>query len=292
MSRAGPHGSPRLLTVIENPKDSEDDVQYSRWIMWLFDKTADIDSTLVHLIDPAEGSPLHRDDGRVPQYPVSSYAFGQLTVAAGCIASLKQMIVRESEDIVEMSSSPFGAYALVRNALDAAVVALWILAPVNGTLRVKRRMMLAVDEISKAAAFRQAIGQPSTKEKRRARMKEVAQRAGLGEWDPLSKNHRLPSTTQMLSDLEIWHTNAVIPWLVAWQLTSGHAHGKQWAQLASHELQEVEGTRTETGAQFQMTIRYGMLAVVLYEAVQLLETAETRCHGLSSVPPTVVTPLP
>ena len=266
--------------------DSEDELQHSHLIMGLFEKTAGIDSALVQRIDPAEGSPLHRDDARVPHYPVSSYAFGQLTVAAGCIASLKQMIVQESEDSVDILSSPFGAYALVRNALDAAVIALWILEPVNGTLRVKRRVMLAVDEINKAEAFRQTMEQPSTKKNRRARMKEVAQLAGLGEWNPLSKDRRLPATTQMFLDLERWHSNAVFPWLAAWQLTSGHAHGKEWAHLASHERQEVEGTRTETGAQFRMTIRYGMLAAVLYEAVQLFETAGTRYHELSSLPVT------
>jgi hypothetical protein len=266
--------------VIKLPVDDHDEVQFSRWIMRLFERSDEIDEALAPLLDPHENSSLCRDDTRIPNFPVSGYAVGQLSVASGCIASLKQMMIRESETTIDMLASPFGAYTLVRNALDAAVVALWLLEPVNGTLRIKRRIMLGVDEIGKSAAFREAMGQPSTKEKRRARMQEVAGLAGLGTWNPLSKNSKLPSTTQMLTDLERWHSNTVIPWLAAWQLASGHAHGKLWAQVASHELQEVEGTRTETGAHFQMTIHYGMLAAVLFEAVQLLEVAGRRYQEL------------
>ncbi|MET3175981.1 UNVERIFIED_ORG: hypothetical protein ABIB52_003854 [Arthrobacter sp. UYCu721] len=267
--------------MLKLPVDDHDEVLFSSWIMRLFERAAAIDDGLAPLLNPQESSPLCSDDARIPHFPVSGYAAGQLSVATGCISSLKQMMVRESETNVDMLASPFGAYTLVRNALDAAVVALWLLEPINGTLRIKRRILLGVDEISKGAAFREAMGQHSTREKRRARMQEVAELAGLGLWNPLSKKAKLPSTTQMLTDLERWHSNAVMPWLAAWQLASGHAHGKLWAHIASHELQEVEGTRTATGAHFQMTIRYGMLAAVLFEAVQLLETAGIRYRELS-----------
>jgi hypothetical protein len=150
---------------------------------------------------------------------------------------------------------------------------------VNGTLRIKRRIVLGLDEVDKSAALRQTMDQPSTKSMRRARLQEVAALAGLGKWNPLRE--KLPTMTRMLTELERWHTDRVFPWLAAWQLSSGHAHGKQWALLASHELEEVSGTRTETGAQFQMTIRYGMLAAVLFEAVRLLETAGARYLELS-----------
>lgn len=268
--------------MIKLPVDDEDEAQYSQWIIELLDATAKIEGDLESLIDPHEGSALFSDDVRSPHYTVSGYAAGQLSVATGCIAALKQMLVNESEDRIQVVASPFGAYALVRNALDAAAVALWLLEPVGSTLRIKRRILLGIDEINNGAAFRQTMDQRSTKAQKRARMKEVAELAGLGEWNPLSKDARLPTMTQILKDLERLHSGALLPWLAVWQLASGHAHGKQWAQLASHELKEVEGTRTPTGAQFQMTIRYGMLAAVLLEAVQMLQVAGARYMELSS----------
>ncbi|MFF2298532.1 hypothetical protein [Arthrobacter sp. NPDC058127] len=270
--------------MIQFPVDDEDEVKHSQWIVLLFARASSIESALEPLIDPAEGSPLFLDDARSPHHTVSTYAFSQLSVATGCIASLEQMMVRESEDKISLTASPFGAYALVRNALDATAAALWLLEPANGTLRIKRRILLGLDEVAKGAALRETLGQPSVKVKRRARLKEIAEQAGLGEWNPLSQE--LPSMTRMLKQLERLHENAVFPWLAAWQLSSGHAHGKSWAQLASNELQEVEGTRTATGAQFQMTIRFGMLAAVLFEAVQMLEVACVRYVVLAGGPPT------
>ncbi|MCO4263770.1 hypothetical protein NG697_12695 [Pseudarthrobacter sp. MDT3-26] len=267
--------------MIKFAVDDEEEVQYSQWIMRLFSRTEEIDAALERRLEPLEGSALSLDDIRCPHYPVSGYAVGQLSVAMGCIASLKLMMVHESDGKFHMVASPFGAYALVRNALDSAAAALWLLEPVNGTLRIKRRIQLGVDEVGKSAALRETMGQPSVKAQRRARMQEVAELAGLAGWNPLSKNEGLPTMTKMLKDLERLHSNVVFPWLAAWQLASGHAHGKVWAQTSTNELQEIEGTRTATGAQFQMTIRYGMLAALLLEAIQLLETAGARYIELS-----------
>lgn len=204
----------------------DDAIQYSQLILVLFLKAEGIESALEPLLDPLEGSPLFMDDSRCPDRTVSGYAYGQLSVAAGCISSLKQMIVHESDDGIYLKTNPFGAYALLRNALDAAAVAMWLLEPADGVLRIKRRMMLAVEEVDKSAAFRETTGQPSTRAERSARLKELARLAGLEGWDPLSKDGKLPSTTQILRDLETLHSNKVIPWLAAWQLASGHAHGK------------------------------------------------------------------
>jgi hypothetical protein len=98
--------------------------------------------------------------------------------------------------------------------------------------------------------------------------------------------------TEILKNLERLHAGGIFPWLAAWQLSSGHAHGKQWAQISSNELEEIEGTRTATGARFQMTIRYGMLAAVLFEAVLLLEAAGSRYFDLSSVRQALPLPRP
>ena len=68
-------------------------------------------------------------------------------------------------------------------------------------------------------------------------------------------------------------SHKVFPWLAAWQLANGHSRGKQRAQLASSDLDGVADTRTATGAQLQVAIRYGMLAAVPFEAVHLMETA-------------------
>lgn len=263
-----------VLKVYAETDPSE--LQYSQLIMLLFYRMEKLEEALEPFIDPAHTSALFADDVRIQHYPVSAYAFSQLTVAIGCVAALKQMIVRESSESISLVAAPFGAYALVRNALDSGATALWLLEPINGTLRIKRRILLAVDEAGKSSAFRQSMGKAATSQARRARLKEIAAAAGLRDWNPLKDV--IPSMTRTLQQIERLHTtpNKVLPWLAAWQLSSGHAHGKNWAQIASNELEEMENTRTETGAQFRMTIKYGLLATVLFETVELLETAATR----------------
>lgn len=258
-----------------------DEIEYSKYVVKLLKRVDKISAELdKHVIAPP-GSKLALDDARTPHYPVSDYSYGQLVAALGCLESLKQMIIREDEKSIEVVAGPYGSYALVRNALDCAATALWLLEPQSSTLRVKRRIMVQVDEIRNGAAARQSSGEPKKawsewKKKYRQRMREVAQTANLGSWNPLHEDEELPSMTKMLGQIERHHQNVVLPWLTAWQMGSGHAHGKQWVQVASHQLDEIANTRTDVGATFRVSIRYMMLAYVLLEAVQLIESAGAR----------------
>ncbi|TLM83644.1 hypothetical protein FDW83_09295 [Pseudarthrobacter sp. NamE2] len=266
------------------PVTDPSEIAHSQRIMGYFQRTEEVATALGPLISPQSGSGLAQDDARCPHHDVAGYAFNQLTVATSCIEAMRRMMVQESDQSIMLTASAFGAYALARNSMDAAATALWLLEPVNGTLRIKRRILLGLDEEEKKGAMFQSIGKPwvEVKRRRRQRLKEVAGEAQLGVWNPFADS--LPTMTKTLRMLEHRHENVVMPWLAAWQLASGHAHGKMWAHLASNEIEEIPGTQTSTGAQYVMTINFGMLAVVLYEAVQLLEVAGLRYLNLARRP--------
>ncbi|MFK0009280.1 hypothetical protein ACIQTZ_19750 [Paenarthrobacter sp. NPDC090520] len=267
------------------PAAADSDISHSQRIMLSFTEAAQIETALAPLIEPAEKSRLWLDDERAPVYTVSAYAFNQMNVATGCIASLEQMMVRETERKVSLTANPFGAYALVRGAIDAAATALWLLEPESGTLRIKRRIQLARDEAEKKESFLETMEKRSDKDERKARLKDASEHARLGSWNP--EQHKLPSMTRILQQLERLHDgSANFPWLAAWQLSSGHTHGKQWAQISSHVVQELDGTRTELGgAHAQLGLHYGLFALVLSEAVQMLEEAAVRYVVLAGGPP-------
>ncbi|PPB50521.1 hypothetical protein C4K88_01085 [Arthrobacter pityocampae] len=258
------------------------EIEASREIHRLLALVAAISEKFSKYANVAPGSALAADDARSPHHSVPQYAHSQVTVALGCLESLSAMIVREDADSVSLVAGPFGAYALVRNAMDAAATALWLLEPENGTLRIKRRILLGVDEVRHEYSFHQARGRSwgDNSKKRRARLSEVSKQAGLVGWNPLKAE--MPSMTKILKQLERLHDDVTLPWLPAWQLASGHAHGKLWAQLVSHEMTEITGTRTATGASYKVRIRYVMLAALLGEAVQLVETAASRYVQLAS----------
>lgn len=148
-------------------------------------------------------------------------------------------------------------------------------------MRVKRRLQIQVDEVRNGAELRRSMGRAADEWKRgkRARIKELTAAANLREWNPLKDE--LSTMTNILRQIEHHHEDSVLPWVAVWQLASGHAHGKVWAQAASHVLAEVPDTRTETGALFRVTIRYGMLAALLLEAIKMIEAAGTKYVLLS-----------
>lgn len=266
------------------PETDPEEIKHSQRIVLLIEQVEKVSARLHEQVDVEPGSRLAGDDARTPSQPVSGYAYNQLIVALGCLEALGRMGIQEDTDSISLTLSPFGVYALIRNALDAAGTALWLLEPASSTLRVKRRLLLGVDELKNSAAFRRSLGRPEWsgwKQERRARLKEIADSADLQGWNPLKAE--MPSMTSILESLERHHRNVVMPWLPAWQLTSGHAHGKLWAHIGSHQLDELAETRTETGATFNMVINYGVLAVLLFETVQLIEVVGGRYTELASV---------
>lgn len=266
------------------PETDPDEIKHSQRIVLLIEQVERLSAKIHEHVDALPGSRLAVDDARTPTQPVSGYAYNQLVAALGCLESLGMMGIRDDGKEISLAFSPFGAYALIRNSLDAAASALWLLEPESSTLRVKRRLLLAVDEVKNSASFRTSMGRTGVsawKEARRARLKEIAESSGLNGWTPLKT---MPPMSSILEGLERHHERVIMPWLSAWQLASGHAHGKMWAQLASHQMDELTETRDENGATFNVVIRYGMLAVFLFEAVQLIEVAGGRYVELASQP--------
>lgn len=265
------------------PETDPEEIRHSQFILLKLKRVENLSAELEKYVDASSGSCLANDDARTPHHTVSSYAYAQILAALGCLEALGRMAIRETDNTINLTLSPYGAYALIRNALDAAGTALWLLEPCSSTLRVKRRILLGVDEVKNSASFRQSMGRPGWtewKKNRRARFREISSSASLpAGWNPLKAE--MPSMTYILAGLERHHQKAVMAWLPAWQLASGHAHAKVWAQLASHQLDEIADTRTDTGATFEVSIKYGMLAVLMHEAVQLIEVAGVRYMDLA-----------
>lgn len=230
-------------------------------------------------VQPASG--FADDDARCPHYPVSHLAYQQVLVAFGSLLSLKHMIVNDSGEIPEVSGLPFGPYALVRNAMDSAAQALWLMEPMNSKLRVKRRITAQLTDIGFSQQFRLEAGFAAGvwAAEYRARMLEVATEAkldtrGFDKW-------KQKPMTEMLRALDRHNDVKGLTWLASWQLCSGHAHGKQWATLSTHDLVEIPGTSSDVGAEFTVLIKYGSLALVLHSAWALLQVTCRRYTQLA-----------
>ncbi|WP_426735594.1 hypothetical protein [Glutamicibacter sp. 2E12] len=263
------------------PENDPTEIEHSQLVYRLLRRAASIAEVLENMPAPELGSKLDQDDQRVPTRRVSNYAHSQLVVATGCLESLEHMISRESEDEVSLAIAPYGYFALIRNAIDCLASALWLMEPVNGTLRIKRLLMLHLDEVMKASSFRASAGIEHREYKRThfARLQEIASEAELGSWS--LRKSPLPSMTKTLKQIERLHGAARFSWLALWQLASGHAHGKNWATLSSHMLEQIPGSEHEYGATFRVTGNYSVLAYFLLEVVKMLELSVRRYQELS-----------
>lgn len=269
------------MTDMPMPEIDPIEIEHSRLVYRYLRQAAGVSELLENALAPEPESRLDRDDQRVPTRRVSNYAHSQMVVATGCLESLERMIARESENEVTLAIAPYGYFALIRNAIDCLATALWLMEPVNGTLRIKRLLMLQLDEVMKTSVFRESIGIEHREYKRThcARLQEIASEAELGSWN-LQKS-RLPSMTQTLKDIERLHKDSRFSWLALWQLASGHAHGKNWATLASHMREQIPDSEHEYGATFRVTGNYSMLAYFLLEVVGMLELSVRRYQELS-----------
>jgi hypothetical protein len=140
-------------------------------------------------------------------------------------------------------------------------------------------------EIHNAFQFRLELSLPAYEWARdyKRRMQEVADEANLGRLDV--NKLKLPPTSTILKNLERHQEEPLMSWLGAWQLCSGHAHGKQWATLMSNELSEIARTATELGAEYKVTVSYGSLAVVTTSASKLIKAACERYSNLAKARP-------
>lgn len=271
----------------EVPEVDPTEVRFSQWIVGMLEACRSYADFLGNVVVVEPGSAFAGDNARLSSFRVSDYASTQISVALGCIEALEMMIVREESTSVEVRISPYGQYALLRNALDASVTCLWMLDPVSSTGRLKRRLLLEVDETRNAAALKTSQGQPVNdwKKKKRARIREVSDQAGIVQWNPLKAE--LESTTKMLGSIERHHADPVMSWLAWWQLASGHAHGKSWATLASHDREEIDGSRDGDSATYRVTANFGVLAGMLFETMKLIRCALERYQVLAQTNGTI-----
>lgn len=258
------------------------EIEHSRNIMQLLAKADKLEEIVEKRIEPLPTSKLALDTERSPAFDVASYAHAQISNALGSLATFRRLVSVETSDTIEMTIGPYGEYALIRNSLDAAAVALWLLEPQNGTLRIRRRLLIQLDETKNGANFRESMGMPwkPWKEKKTARINEVASLAELEGWAPTGQ--RLPTTSAILKSIERHNPSSLMSWLAAWQLASGHAHSKNWAQVVSHVLEEIEGSRKGSSSTYKITASYTVAVSLLLSAVDLAEVAVSRYVSLAS----------
>lgn len=268
----------RMTLAVEPPEDRLEDPQQMKQalkrVMGMLDNITQLDAELAADNDVSRGSALAGDDRKTGPFKSSYYAYFQITVAIQCLRSLRALLVtKETENHVELAAGPYGPYALVRNSLDCAAMAIWLLAPANRLERVRRRLLVEANEAHNAKQARATLGLPfeDVMGRRRSRTEEIADAAGIEGFS--DSKARLPTMTEILTEVGAREDSHDLHPLGTWQLASGMAHGKQWASLALNELKEEERLPDESAGRYRITISFTNLSLVLANTVCLIGVA-------------------
>lgn len=274
------------------PETDVGEIRASREIYHLLEFARQRADHLELLIRPERGSPLERDGNLCPELKVDHYAHALLTASFGSLDALYRVLgVKMTEETVEMTAMLHGSYDLIRNALETAAHALWILEPQNSMARVKRRLMMQVDEYDLERKFVEGLGWSSRGRDysmKLANLDRFADAAGIDNW-PSPKRPSKPSTTNLIQGVSAHDplkAERIVSWLNVWRLCSGFAHGKVWAIMAAHFMEESPVEGSDYDLQARVTISFRVLAGCLRTALCASEVAFHRYRSLLEAGPT------
>jgi len=227
------------------------------------------------------GTALAGDDRATPFEPTSQWIGTFVNVAFDNLRTVK-LIIQDAQTMP--MSAHFG---LLRNALEAAGVGLWLIGPGARDTRVLRTLQLSYenrrDEHNLNGVIGGSAGRLTSDDATVARLNEIRDaRAGIAglSLSPPSISTRLRSAQEFAGQHDF-------PLLTMWKLTSGVAHGRRSAMF--HLLDREVISTNERGANIWMTSSFGSVAgthqITLHYLMRLLRTALSR-NGTHSPLPT------
>jgi hypothetical protein len=212
------------------------------------------------------GSQLAGDDAKSHPYRVSQCAHGFINPGIDHMHALKTLLL-DAQTIHAASD-----WTLLRGALEHFAVAFWILNPSERRVRIARALRCTAKNFRDQDKATNALG--VTERSLRENLDEVAEVAVNAGCDKKSVKAGYAST-EVLEYVERESPISPSPY-VMWQVCSGFAHGRQWANLSINNV-EINPTVEAGVSAVRTTTDYkGLLAagwpawLLMKETIRLL----------------------
>lgn len=221
------------------------------------------------------GSELAEDDDASRTDAVSHQARGLMTVAADNADALSTLMVKARV------LPAFAGYSLLRNAIECAGIALWLIGPADSNTRVLRAIQLSYEslkdhrKLEAARVGEKLMGVDPTDPTLKKLVAERDKRpANVGvKLAPPTLTERLESVEEYVTQ----HAPKQEALIVYWQRGSGLAHGRRHAvwQVSDARVKGSDhagfqvvmtGDIVELTAHFEAAVNYLEDAVALFEA--------------------------
>lgn len=214
------------------------------------------------------GSSLAGDDSASDPYQISHAVRGQIGVAVDNMHAAVNLLTEANV------MHPMAPFSMIRTALETSANATWILQPKARSDRVLRRLRLAfADARDRDQAEADAGLTPNRPiADHIARLQAIGRQSGC---DVGKIAATPPSATKILTDADADATMARDrSYLFTWRVSSGMAHGRDWAHMSLLTMEELEATRAdERVGTFRLTAGVDRFAWVLGAALDLTQHA-------------------
>lgn len=186
------------------------------------------------------GSALAGDDARTEPYQTSHAVQMLLNAGIDSLNGVRHLIFgRPDVEFTQPVIHQAAHYVLARAAIEDFSTALWILGPNSRSARVERTLRWHVKNVGDqhSALDRFPIVAPRNKAQKLKRLEEILQAAVGHVPEDFGKGYYASSVVKYVDESgstsdELLSTHFI------WQLYSGFAHGRPWAQLTFLEREE------------------------------------------------------
>lgn len=270
------------MTFKPTPKGSRDRVSdptseqgYAQALLGLLDANLSLYDEMNRWPKSEPGSLLFEDDQATYPFPISNDVRYLLLVASENLSGLRSMILEARENgVPTLNLHVFAPYTLIRNAIECAGTALWIMTPAEQHERVLRLAQFELEDAKKNKAALTAFGGngEETFNRKKGIIEGIIQPYGELSWKGVDDGFRITGLLRTIGSLpELEGLNP----LGKWQIASGMAHGKRWAGTLLSDLKEDAQPTTKGDSTFLL---YGSFEKVFW----LAQCAQTLLYEASN----------
>lgn len=219
--------------------DADEEQENAKAVLNLLYDMVALHDEMNHWPAVESGSALFINDQATHPFPTSFEVRYLLQVAADNLIGLKNMLIESVEGgVPTVTMYPFAPYTLLRNAIECAGTALWLIEPKEQHQKVLRTAQFALEDAKKNKAALTSMG--GNGDTTYGHKKNIIEKM-IGPYNELSwkKVNDGFRVTEMLTIVgTIPQLEGLNP-LAKWQIASGMAHGKRWAGLLLSDLKEA-----------------------------------------------------
>ncbi len=242
--------------------DPDEEQEWARAILTLLDDHAALHADINKWPDAESGSAMFGDDRATHPLPTSACVRYLMLAGADNLAGLRSMLVEsQTKTNLELNLHPFAPYTLIRNAIECASTAIWVLAPITRHERVLRTAKIELEDARKNNAALTNMGGDGqeTYARRLELIRKMVEPYDQMTWADVTARFTVTNLLKEIGNLQ--PLEGLNP-LAKWQIASGMAHGRRWAGLLLSDRQELQEASENGDSTFMLTgsYRYVFLA--------------------------------